>query len=128
MTAKISAFSLRKARTTRARIALTDGDGWFDSATALCWDEDTWFDGHNQISHATGSQWEHESLYYTKTGRWVLCQYSQYQDQPTTYVMIDAAKAVNWLIRNDEGESELIAKLPDNVRLAIETQVQEAEI
>jgi hypothetical protein len=50
-----------------SRIALTDGSGrWFSDTTAEYFKEDTYHDGRNWISKATGSQTEHEGLYRTK--------------------------------------------------------------
>jgi hypothetical protein len=43
------------------------------------WDEDTRWDGHNHISKATGSQWEHEKLYRSRKGRYYVEHTSQWQ-------------------------------------------------
>ena len=40
-----------------------DGGGWINLETAQKFVEDRNWDGHNMISAATGSQWEHETLY-----------------------------------------------------------------
>lgn len=61
-----------------ARIPLTDGSGrWFDSAKTESFDEETYWNGNNHISKATGSQWDHERLLRTAGKRWILETWSQ---------------------------------------------------
>jgi hypothetical protein len=92
------------------RIALTDPDTgaptatWFDADRATVYEEATHWDGSNTISDATGTQWDHEELYRTATGRWVLHAWSQWQGQPETYTEIPAAEATDWLLRNDHAD------------------------
>ena len=57
--------------------------GWFDRSTAESWGEDTRWDGSNHVSIATGSQWDHEQLYQTAGGRFVLYRWSQWQGRGT---------------------------------------------
>jgi hypothetical protein len=83
------------------RIVLTDGSGrWFDAERAEVFEEDTWWDGRNHRSRATGSQWEHEKLYRTASGRGVLHHWSQYQGVPDRWEEIDAEEAARWLSIN----------------------------
>jgi len=83
------------------RIALTDGSGkWFDEDKAEVFNEDTDWDGNNHISCATGSQWNHETLYRTKSKRWVLNWWSQWQGSTARYTEIDDEAAAAWLVRN----------------------------
>ena len=84
-----------------ARIALTDGSGkWFSTETAECISEETFHDGRNWISKATGSQWEHESLYRTAGGKFILNHWSNYQGSRETYEEIKATQAAIWLSKN----------------------------
>lgn len=76
--------------------------GWFDADAAEKFEEDTWFDGSNRISKATGSQFEHEALYRTKGGRWVLDKWSQWQGSRETYEFISDDEAREWLIAQNE--------------------------
>jgi hypothetical protein len=89
------------------RIALTDGR-WFDPSKAKTWDEETRFDGRNRISKATGSQWEHETLYRTTGGTYVLHHWSQWQGGSERYDVISAEDAARWLSCNDylDGDAE----------------------
>ncbi len=49
-----------------------DGGGWFDREAATKFQESTHWNGSNHISNATGSQWNHEALYCTRRGVYVL--------------------------------------------------------
>jgi hypothetical protein len=81
-----------------------EGGGWFETDKARKFVEDSWWDGSNHISRATGSQWEHQQLYYTASGNWVLCFWSQWQGVKTTYTRIDESSAINWLMDQSEGD------------------------
>jgi len=84
------------------RIALTDATGrWFDPDKAEHWDEDRRWDGNNHVSVATGSQWDHEELYRTAGGRWILHSWSQWQGSTPSYLEIDAGDAARWLAKNE---------------------------
>jgi hypothetical protein len=111
------------------RVALTDGsNSWFDSDSATKFDEDKYHDGRNFISKATGSQWAHEELYYTKSGNWVLCEWSNYQGTKTTYTKVDESDAIDWLIRMQHFENELLSKLPEKIQETIQAAFASSEI
>lgn len=76
------------------------GGCWFDKDKAEQFAEGQDHDGRNYISRATGSQWEHETLYRTAKGRWVLRQSSDWQGSRETWGEIDAATAAEWLVTN----------------------------
>lgn len=78
-----------------------DNGSWFNLDKANKFKEDTKWDGRNQISVNTGSQWSHEDLYRTAKGSWVLNEYSAYQGSGESWTLIDDQSAVDWLIRND---------------------------
>ena len=92
------------------RIALTNESGkWFDKETADVFVEASDWDGSNNISKATRSQTEHEQLYRTASGKWVLNWWSQWQGTTETYREIDDDQAAKWLAINDH-ESEIVEK------------------
>ena len=93
-----------------SRIALDDGK-WFDDDKATCYGEDTRWDGSNHISKATGSQWEHEELYHTKGGTWVLHSWSQWQGSVPSYRIIGKEEAARWLSANGHEPEELAAEM-----------------
>jgi hypothetical protein len=86
-----------------SRIVLTDGSGrWFDSKKATSWEEDTYWNGNNHISRATG---DHEILYRTKGGIHILHRWSQWQGSTESYEEISADDAARWLSQNDHEPS-----------------------
>jgi len=98
------------------RISLDNG-GWFDRSQAKCYEEDLLWDGKNYISCATRSQWEHQYLYHTTGGSWVLYKWSQFQGSLPSYTQITAHEAVRWLIMNGHD-------IPDNLKaLATEQEL-----
>lgn len=73
-------------------------DSWFYPEKSERFDEDTRWDGNNQVSLVTGDQFEHETLYRTGKGRWVLHHWSQWQGREETYQYISDDKAREWLL------------------------------
>ncbi|MDD3380017.1 MAG: hypothetical protein PHD68_02215 [Rugosibacter sp.] len=86
-----------------------DNGSWFDMDVAESFGEDTWWNGNNHISRATGSQWEHEMLWRTKSGKWVLNHWSQMQGSRETWEEIDNEQAAKWLVLNNEKPHEACA-------------------
>lgn len=72
------------------------------------WDEATRFDGSNRISVATGSQWNHETLYRSRKGRYYIEHASQWQGSTDTAEWVSLEEAARWLLHN---EHELPAEL-----------------
>ncbi len=92
------------------RIALTDEQGrWFDPDKATKFEEGARWDGRTHISLATGSQWNHEALYRTQAGRWILHRWSQWQGAGEVYEEVDNAAAARWLVTNGHGAHEACA-------------------
>lgn len=102
-------MATRKAATMK-RTPLEDG-GWFNREASEVFDEDTYWDGRNQASCATRSQWEHEQLYITRHGRCVLEHSSQWQGARTTYREISLHDAAEWLTRNHHPAPAALAKV-----------------
>ena len=99
------------------RVALTENGNktgqYFDTEKAELYKEDTFWDGHNHISKATGSQWNHEALYHTASGKWVKNTYSQFQGSTETYEIITLADAAEWFVNNEYKDEELPESLKD---------------
>ena len=92
------------------RIALTDDYGnstgtWFDLDRATRYEEDSRWNGSNWISRATGSQWDHECLWKTASGRWILNTFSARSGTLEHYFEIDQDAAEKWLIENDHADA-----------------------
>lgn len=96
------------------RIAIKD-DYWFNIEKARKYEEGTFFDGRNSISRATGNQWNHQALYFTDKGNWVLNGWSQTDGTVETWALIDAEAATCWLIRNGLEVPELLAPILDDL-------------
>jgi hypothetical protein len=96
------------------RITLADGR-WFDASKAKRWEEDTRWDGHNHVSLATGSQWDHERLYRTPGGIYVLHHWSQWQGSTETYEEVTREAAARWLSVNGHADEADEAGLSDAV-------------
>jgi hypothetical protein len=91
------------------RVALPDGR-FFDADKAQCFEEGTRFDGNNHVSLATGSQWDHEKLYLTAGGVWVVVPSSQREGRNPEPTIIDADEAARWIVRNEQDVPEALAK------------------
>jgi hypothetical protein len=62
------------------------------------WDEETRFDGRNHVSKATGSQWEHETLYRSRRGRYYVVHTSQWQGSMPHAEWVSPEQAARWLM------------------------------
>ena len=65
------------------------------------WDEETNWNGNNMISCATGSQWEHETLYRSSKGRYYVVHTSQVQGHMTYARFISEQEAATWILQNE---------------------------
>ena len=80
---------------------IIDGGGWLDLDTAKRFKGDTYWDGNNHCSVNTRSQWEHETLYRTQRGTFVLHSASDWQGSRDNWTRLSVDEAVAWLLRND---------------------------
>lgn len=76
--------------------------GWFDPNKAEQFDESTTWDGNNNVSNATNSATEHQILYRTSGGRWVLHGWSQWQGVAEWYTFLPEDKAREWLLKQNQ--------------------------
>lgn len=65
-----------------------------------CWDEDTRWNGNNHISIATGSQWEHQTLYRSRKGRYYVVHTSQWESSTPHAEWVSNHEAARWLLAN----------------------------
>ena len=100
------------------RIAITNGFGkWFDRERADKYSENRSWDGSNQISLATGSQWEHEAIYVTKGGVFVLNHWSNYQGSLETYKIVSKEEAAIWFAKQGFSDEEIPSVFHEKVAL-----------
>ena len=71
-----------------------------DNATAS-WPEATRWNGNNHVSRATGSQWEHETLYKSAKGRYWIESTSQWQGSLPRAFFVSNEDAARWLLGNE---------------------------
>jgi len=95
---------------------LIDGR-WFDEDTARIWNENTDWDGSNYISAVTGSQWDHQRLYNTATGSWILGEWSQVGTGEEMYTKIDEEAAARWLILCDRKLPKELSEFNDKLEV-----------
>jgi len=81
------------------------------------WDEDTYWDGNNHISKATGSQWEHETLYRSRKQRYYVVHTSQWQGSTPGARWLTDREAAAWLLANAH-------PLPDDL-VALQADIEE---
>lgn len=90
------------------RVSLTDGSGrWFDLDKAEEYKENSFHDGRNFISKATGSQWEHEAIYITAGGKFILNHWSNWQGSVETYEEISADEAARWFAKQGFDDDDI---------------------
>jgi hypothetical protein len=82
-----------------AKYKMGDGTVVKTENARATWKEDTRFDGRNNISVNTGSQWDHQQLYLSRKGRYWL----EYRQGTTPHAeWISAIEAARWLVLNGE--------------------------
>jgi hypothetical protein len=92
------------------------GDTIVKSANATAsWDEDTRWDGSNNISCATGSQWSHERLYRSRKGRYWLESWSDWQGTTPHAEWLSFHEAACWLMANGHDLPDDLAEYDDEV-------------
>ncbi len=88
---------------------------WFDDSKAIHFSEERRFDGRNMISVATNSQWEHEAVYRTAKGKWVINRWSDWQGSQESYHLIANEEAFSWIHMNS-ANAEKIELLSEPIR------------
>jgi hypothetical protein len=79
------------------------------------WEEDTRFDGHNQISIPTGSQWEHQTLYRSRRGRYYIEHTSRWRGPLPLAEWISNESATTWLLLNEHSLPDDLQSLEDQL-------------
>lgn len=98
-----------------ARFTLEDGAIVDTTRAARKWDEDTFHDGRNLISKATGDQFLHETLYKSSKGRYYVVHSSQWQGSRDSANEVTPRDAAVWLLRNEYDLPEDLASFEEGV-------------
>jgi hypothetical protein len=85
-----------------ARYRLLDGTVLDTSKATQHWEENTRWDGRNHISVATGSKWEHQTLYRSRKGRYYIEHCSDYQSVAPHAEWVSEQEAAGWLLANEQ--------------------------
>jgi hypothetical protein len=94
------------------RISLSNRNGsWFNIENADCYREITYFDGNNFISQVTNSQWEHEFIFITQGGKYILNSWSAWQGSIDRYEEISREVAAKWFAKQDFTVEEIPTEL-----------------
>jgi hypothetical protein len=93
------------------KITLTDNTGrWFDVDAAKRWVEaKVYADDGTPISCATRNSWEHETLFLTRAGTFIIHCLNERNPSLASFTEYDAKKAIQWLLQN--GYPDDLAKL-----------------
>ena len=93
------------------KVSLSDNSGrWFDNDCAKEWHEAVMVaDDGTTVSMATGNSWEHETLYLTKSGSFVMHFVNDHNPTLAQYAEWDQKRAVKWLLAN--GHNHDLVKL-----------------
>lgn len=106
------------------RIALTDSSGkWFDMDKATEFKNHYFWDGNNNTSKSAG-KYNHESIYRTASGKWVLEFTSQWQGINDSYTELDDEDAAAWFMKNEYSDNEL----PEELLLLLKKYFNDLEL
>lgn len=97
------------------RFRMEDGTIIDTSKASKHWAEDTFFDGRNHISRATGDQWTHQTLYRSRKGRYYVLHVSQWQGSRDHVEYVSPEEAARWLLANEHALPEDLAKYEDEI-------------
>ena len=80
-----------------------------------CWDEAERWNGNNFISRATGSQWEHETLFLSSKGNFWVEHTSQWQGSLPYAFSLSKEEAVRWLLENEHAIPDFLKMEADSI-------------
>lgn len=98
-----------------ARYQMQDGTVIDTDNASKHWNEITRWNGNNHISVATGSQWEHETLYRSRKGRYYVEHTSQWQGSTPRAEWVSEQEAARWLLLNEHELPADLAKYESEV-------------
>ncbi len=96
-----------------ARYRMSDGTVVDTEKASQSWDESTRWDGRNHISVATGTQWNHQTLYRSRKGRYYVEHNSQWQGSTPSAEWVSNEEAARWLTLCEHPIPEELQELAD---------------
>jgi hypothetical protein len=85
-----------------------------DNATQS-WDQATYWDGHNHVSKATGSQWIDQRLYRSRKGRYYTVTSPRIDGQRDYAEWLSPQEATRWLLQMEHELPEDLEQYSDEV-------------
>jgi len=79
------------------------------------WGEDSYWDGKNRISSATGSQWAHQKLYRSRKGRYYVEHWSNWEGTRNHVEWISREEAARWLLSQNHELPKDLAELETEI-------------
>lgn len=98
-----------------SRFRMGDGSIVNTNLAQSNWLEDTFFDGQNFVSKATGSQWNHEQLYLSRKNRFYIVSSSQWRGSEDSAEYVSNEEAVRWLLENGHEVPGFVEHLVNSV-------------
>ena len=98
-----------------ATYRMSDGTVVNTERASESYEEATYHDGRNYISRATGGQWEHETLYRSRKGRYYVEQWSDWQGSHPSAEWVSNEEATRWLLANDHDLPSELAAIEERV-------------
>ena len=112
---------------------LTDNSArWFDLDASKTFREAVVVHEGAVISRATGNSWEHETLYLTQGGSFIICFSNDHTDlanlSEPQYEEWGEKKAIQWLIANGHFEKVSQMDSPQNPRGYYSKKIEQLEV
>jgi len=103
-----------------SRYSMSDGTVVDTKNASGSWSESTEWDGSNTISKATGTQWNHETLYRSRKGRYYIESTSQWQGSRDSAEWISNEEACRWLLKNEYNMDDADDKFPEELKKLVD--------
>ena len=97
-----------------SRYRMEDGTVVDTENSTSRWGEERDHDGSNFISRATGSQWEHQTLFRSRRGRYYVVHVSDWQGSHPHAEWVSPEEATRWLVLNEH-------EVPDDLKKHVGT-------
>ena len=98
-----------------SKYQMQDGTVINTDRSSESWSENSDWNGSNNVSCATKSQFEHETLYRSRKGRYYKVCWSQWQGNLPYAEWLDERAACRWLLVNNKDIPEDLKELVDEV-------------
>ena len=98
-----------------SKYRMDDGTVIDTDKASQTWNESKYWDGNNNVSTATGSQWLHQQLYKSRKGRYYIEHTSQWQGSRAHVEWVSLEEAARWLLHNEHQLPDDLKHLEDSI-------------